>query len=392
MIKQERLNLDEDEHYSSSYPKEIGNILTALFGTPDDPQFPFLYDEDDPARQVLSIENLKMAAGPVKSGRQGEPSGLFREHCVQCHGISGDGRGPTSAFLNPYPRDFRLGKFKFKSTPLRQPPTSEDLTQVIRHGIPGTAMPSFQTLSPAEVAALVDYVKYLSIRGQFERRLLSEIDNLDGDPLIDLQLAAIDSGIEPAAGREQFIEQLQTIVEEYLIEDIVERWANADRAVTDVPPPPATFESSHPQHLALIESGRQLFRGKANCVQCHGPTGLGDGQTENFDDWTNDWLKTAGVDPNFPESYQHFRDAGALKPRHISPRNLQLAIFRGGRRPENIYRRIANGIEGTPMPSAPTLSADEIWALVAYVKNMHIEVGALTGDRQPGHFDVTNTQ
>ena len=55
-----------------------------------------------------------MAAGPVKSGRHGEPAGLYLEHCVQCHGISGDGRGPTAAFLNPYPRDFRLGKFQIQ--------------------------------------------------------------------------------------------------------------------------------------------------------------------------------------------------------------------------------------------------------------------------------------
>jgi mono/diheme cytochrome c family protein len=123
----------------------------------------------------------------------------------------------------------------------------------------------------------------------------------------------------------------------------------------------------------LIESGRQLFRGRANCVQCHGLTGVGDGQNENYDDWTNDWLKTAGVDPNFPETYQPFLEAGAMPPRHISPRNLRLSVFRGGSRPADIYRRIANGIEGTPMPSAPTLSSDEIWALVAYVRNLRFE-------------------
>ena len=29
---------------------------------------------------------------------------LYREHCAHCHGISGDGVGPTAVFLNPYPR------------------------------------------------------------------------------------------------------------------------------------------------------------------------------------------------------------------------------------------------------------------------------------------------
>jgi hypothetical protein len=100
---------------------------------------------------------------------------------------------------------------------------------------------------------------------------------------------------------------------------------------------------------------------------------LGDGQNENYDDWTNDWLKTPGVDPNFRETYQDFLDAGAFRPRFISPRNLQLAVFRGGNRPEDLYRRIANGIEGTPMPSAPTLIADEIWALVAFVRQLEFE-------------------
>ena len=368
-VRQERINLEDGEHFKPEYRQEVGTILTALFGTPSEPDFQFLYEDDDPASEVLSLENLKLAAGPVKSGRHGEPAGLYREHCVQCHGISGDGRGPTAAFLNPYPRDFRTGKFKFKATPLRQPPTDGDLVHVIRNGIPGTAMPAFKTLSVAEIEALVEYVKYLSIRGQLERKLISELDSLDGDPLLDFELAKSDD----EDNAEEFEDQLRTVVEEFLIEEIVERWAGAEDAVSDVPVPPEAFEFGHDGHAAFVGSGRQLFRGKANCVQCHGPTGLGDGQNENYDDWTNEWLKTTGVDPKIPASYQHYIDAGAFRPRHISPRNLQLAVFRGGDRPEDIYRRIANGIEGTPMPSAPTLSPEEIWALVAYVKNMKFE-------------------
>lgn len=369
-IRQQRLN---DIEFDPSYKQEIGNISTALFGTPNEPDFQFIYEDDDPAEEVIKLENLKMAAGPVKSDRDGEPAGLYREHCVQCHGISGDGRGPTAQFVNPYPRDFRLGKYKFKSTPLRRPPTNEDLTKVIRHGIPGTAMPAFQTLDPKEVEALVDYVKYLSIRGQHERKLLSEVDSLDGDPILEMELIATDEGEDAESDREQFEEQLAAVVEEFLIEDIVERWAGADRRVTEVPVPPESLTPSASDYRALVQSGRHLFRGKANCIQCHGPTGLGDGQNKNYDDWTNDWLKTAGVDPDVKETYQHFLDAGAFKPRYISPRNLQLGVFRGGNRPEDIYRRIANGIEGTPMPSAPTLTSEEIWALVAFVRQIRFE-------------------
>ena len=64
-------------------------------------------------------------------------------------------------------------------------------------------MPAFQNLDVAEVQALTDYVKYLTIRGQLERKLLSEVDSMDGDPLIDFELANDPSG----DGKEEFQEQ-----------------------------------------------------------------------------------------------------------------------------------------------------------------------------------------
>lgn len=374
LIKQERLNLDDGEHFPEHYPTELSNILTALFGTPNEPRFPFLLGEDDDAHEILSLENLELAAGPVSSGRKGEPSGLYREHCVQCHGITGDGAGPTAAFLTPYPRDFRMGKFKFKSTPLGKPPTDEDLSRIIRHGIPGTAMPSFQTLSPTEVAALIDYVKYLSIRGQYERRLMSELASMDGDPLLDLSLIEKEDDSEAEENHEIFEEQLYTVVGEYCSEEIVARWIDPDSKITEVPAAPQSYSIESADHKKLIETGQALFRGKANCVQCHGDTGLGDGATDNHDAWTKDWLNTTGVDVNLPESYQHFIDAGAMRPKKIRPRNLRMPVFRGGNRPEDTYRRIINGIEGTPMPSSPTLTPEEIWALVAYVRAMPYEL------------------
>ena len=97
--------------------------------------------------------------------------GLYREHCAHCHGITGDGVGPTATFLNPYPRDYRKGQFKFKSTPVGQKPTHADLKKIVFDGVPGTAMPSFKLLPDLEVEALVDYVKYLAIRGEVEARV-----------------------------------------------------------------------------------------------------------------------------------------------------------------------------------------------------------------------------
>ena len=373
IIKQERLNLKEGETFDPAYREQIGTLMTSLFGTPDDPKFPYLAGDDDPARAVVNLARLKQAAGAVSSDRFNEHVGLYREHCVHCHGITGDGAGPTAATLGPYPRDFRLGKFKFKSTPLRRPPTDNDLVRVLKNGIPGTAMPAFSVLSEEDLLALVDYVKYLSIRGEFERRLISELPNLEGQPLVDLSLL---SKKTDAAERKKLDDQLYAVVGEFLTEDVIARWLDREDSISEVSTPPASLVDTDTAHAEFVDVGRKLFYTKANCVQCHGATGLGDGQTQNYDDWANEWIKTPGVDVLEPKTYQHFMTAGALPPQKIRPRNLRLPVYRGGNSIADLYRRIANGIEGTPMPSSPTLTPEEVWALVAYVQSMPYESNA----------------
>ena len=91
--------------------QEVANILEAMYGTPDEP---FVL-----ADTRLDIKKIRMAAGPVQSDQFGNETGLYRRHCGHCHGTTGDGLGPTALLLNPYPRDYRQGKFKFKSTERR---------------------------------------------------------------------------------------------------------------------------------------------------------------------------------------------------------------------------------------------------------------------------------
>src|SRR6478672_4205180 len=122
----------------------LDETMQALFGTPDDPAFPSV-DGIEPGK-IVTVSRLKLAAGPVSSDEKGASQGLYREHCAHCHGITGDGVGPTAVFLNPYPRDYRKGQFKFKSTPVGQKPTHADLKKVVLEGVPGTAMPSFKLL------------------------------------------------------------------------------------------------------------------------------------------------------------------------------------------------------------------------------------------------------
>jgi len=87
------------------------------------------------------------------------------------------------------------------------------------------------------------------------------------------------------------------------------------------------------------------------------------------------------VDPKAPtleEKHERYtttyRQYGALEPRPIRPRNLRLGVYRGGRRPIDLYHRISQGINGTPMPNQEqTLSAEEIWSLVFYVRSLPFE-------------------
>jgi mono/diheme cytochrome c family protein len=350
--------------------QNLKDILTALFGTPDEPFFPSLEGVD--TRRVCDPVKLRMAAGPVRSDRFGAPRGLFREHCVHCHGISGDGQGPTAVFLNPYPRDFRRGLFKFKSTPAAEPPTDEDLHRTLVQGIPGTAMPSFRLLSEEERDALVHYVRYLSIRGQVERSLM-EATFQTGE--LDLTQVSLDDLKAPAN-----IDLVKAIVT-----DVVTRWAEADSKATEVPPPPDNFET--PESIAR---GRELFYGPiANCVKCHGETALGDGQTTDYDEWTKEIM------PNEPDKLRKFLATGAaLPPRTIRPRNLRLNVFRGGRRPIDLYWRIRNGILASGMPAAsmkpedaapddPRLTSDDIWHLIAYVRSLPYESLSAVRQHQP---------
>jgi len=83
---------------------------------------------------------------------------LYDRYCLACHGSVGDGRGPAAPYTRGRPRDFVRADFAWRSTPLGQPPTDDDLRAAIRHGAPGTSMPGFD-LAPDQIDQLVDVVK-----------------------------------------------------------------------------------------------------------------------------------------------------------------------------------------------------------------------------------------
>ncbi len=341
--------------------QDIQDILAFWFGTPDEPRFPALADV--PMDEILDLELLQAAAGPVGSEEDGTNFGVYRRNCAVCHGITGDGIGPAGAFLNPYARDFRRGLFKYTSTlgPMT-PPTDQDLRLLLERGMPGTSMPSYQLLADRDLDALVQYVKYLAIRGSVERALIVEsVDHLRDadDRLVDVDFDR-DSPERIAAALAELTP---------LISFLARPWLDAPSRVVEVPPRPEGWDSSE-----AVARGRELFAGQvANCATCHGDDGRGDVDTVDYDDWTKEYF-----DPQNPRRVHEYLALGALKPREMVTRNLQWGIFRGGSEPEDVYQRIFHGIPGTPMPAAPIkdadapatdlrLTTDDLWDLVAYV-------------------------
>jgi mono/diheme cytochrome c family protein len=71
--------------------------------------------------------------------------------------------------MNPVPRDFTKGIFKFRSTPGKDSlPTDVDLYSTITHGLWGTAMPSWQEISANERLAVIQFIKTFSDRWEKE--------------------------------------------------------------------------------------------------------------------------------------------------------------------------------------------------------------------------------
>lgn len=90
---------------------------------------------------------------------------VYEQRCVGCHGPKGDGQGPAARFLDPSPRDFSRGIFKFRSTAGKNSlPTDADLYATISHGLWGTAMPPWYGLAERERLAVIQYIKTFSTR------------------------------------------------------------------------------------------------------------------------------------------------------------------------------------------------------------------------------------
>jgi mono/diheme cytochrome c family protein len=330
--------------------KPVEKALLESFGTPEKliawEKFPIDYGAAD--------EVHKDDAGwKLKNGRN-----LYMRHCLHCHGVAGDGNGPTAQYLNPRPRDYRRGLFKFTSTPVGVKATRADLKRTLQEGIPGTSMPSFLLLSDQETDQLVEYVRWLSIRGEFEKNLVAE---MAGDYSKDALVKRQKSGEK----RDEILNELKTYLEDFpetidqVASSLATAWSAAEEEGSVIVPKIKRIDPT--EDPKSIERGRALYVSqKAKCYTCHGNGAKGDG-TSTVDYWA---IPNTTPERKFPERGLH-DEWGQPQ----APRNLTLGVYRGGRRPIDLYRRVFAGIKGTQMPAfgGTVLTDAEIWDLVNYI-------------------------
>jgi cytochrome c oxidase cbb3-type subunit 2 len=84
---------------------------------------------------------------------------LYLRHCAGCHGEKADGNGVAAEFFPEHPpRNFVRGQYRFRSTPIPDPPTDDDLFETIRRGA-GPSMPAWPEFRDGEVWDLVEFLK-----------------------------------------------------------------------------------------------------------------------------------------------------------------------------------------------------------------------------------------
>ena len=409
----------------------VNKTLNKIFGeTPNQIRVPRDSGLPDGGRRLAQTWTYEGKRGRYVTHPTGGYA-LYRHHCLHCHGLSGDGEGPTAPFLYPRPRDYRRGVFKFTSTTGNKP-TRDDLRKTIKYGLHGTSMPAFEAqMSPKEIEQVIDYVTFLSARGETERQLIGEATTSEDK---DAESSITDDLANEIATR------------------VFGTWKETETQVL----PPNTKRV--PSSRASVLRGRELFLGqtkeKLECAGCHGPRAVGNGPSfikqdvfnavvfrrkgfekrEQYEEVTifdaiaakgdttkgEEWVAVKDLPPKItpPKGFEHAqptpietilerlatkgfiardKSGGAdrvklrIKPEQIAglraerdlwekslddwevplrPANLNLGIYKGGRRPIDIYWRIAKGINGAKMPAHLQSFPDhpeEIWNLVNFV-------------------------
>jgi mono/diheme cytochrome c family protein len=210
--------------------------------------------------------------------------------------------------MRPPPRDFTKGAFKFTGVPGGALPSDADIVRTLRHGLKGTHMPAFGVLPEEDVGALVQYIKTFSPRWRTE-----------------------------TPGQE-------------------------------VPIPRDPWDSGH--RTEGVKRGELVYHAVAQCWSCHPAYS----RKDEIGSMVRAEWERAGKTP--PRSVPFRSEIGRPKAvtsvyGKILPPDFLDDTLRSCEEKADLYRTVAAGVGGTPMPSwFKELPAVDLWAVVHYVEEL----------------------
>jgi mono/diheme cytochrome c family protein len=333
---------------------KLETTLDKMFGTPAKPTINAEFagiDKDEIKKLKLDDDTLAMG------------SRHYRVHCMHCHGVAGDGRGPTARWVNPHPRDFRSGIFKFmsvdRSTGGFMPPSRADLMRTLRQGIEGTAMPSFTILDDDHLETIISYVMFLSLRGNTELAAIMDLE-------VDVAAKALKA---PKAN------PIPENIKFWTKKIFDEGWSEANKASAQIVVADYPYTDTPKELADSVQRGQMIFTATPsakfkeeffNRMRSDGKV-TDDAVIESkFNEVTGVKCVTCHVDYGRQVGYK-FDEWGTL----VRPNNFAIGVFRGGRRPVDIYFRIHSGIQGSEMPPfAKNFKGQEryLWDVINFVR------------------------
>ena len=112
---------------------------------------------------ILAATLMLPAAGFAADAAAGKTT--FDTMCASCHGTTGKGDGPVGSALQPPPRDFSTGDFKYDTDKDGTPGTDADLKGVITQGAAAFGgsplMAPWPALSEDDVANIIAHIRSL---------------------------------------------------------------------------------------------------------------------------------------------------------------------------------------------------------------------------------------